>query len=92
MLINFENLTFFKQNFSAKTKYTKVVTYKDKKKMLAHKIIVPKNVWYLVEAVSQNLRKFANLLHSMLREDLNKKSEIREITFLRIKRIIFLKG
>ena len=31
MLMNFENLTFFKQNFSAKTKYTKVVTYKDKK-------------------------------------------------------------
>ena len=44
-----------------------------------------------IEAVSQNLRKFANLLRSKLREDLNKKSEIRAITFLRIKRIIFLK-
>ena len=54
MLVNFENLTFFKQNFRAKTKYTKVVTYKDKKKLLAQKIIVPKNVWYLVVADSQN--------------------------------------
>ena len=32
MLINLEYLTFFKQDFNAKTKYTKVVTYKDKKK------------------------------------------------------------
>ena len=38
-----------------------------------------------LEAVSQNLRKFANMLHSMLREDINKKSEIKEITFKKLK-------
>ena len=36
--------------------------------------------------------KFANMLHSMLREDLNKKSEIREITFFKnkVKKQVFI--
>ena len=32
---------------------------------------------------------FENMLHSMLRKDLNKKSEVREVTFFRILKIIF---
>ena len=35
--------------------------------------------------------QFATMLHSMLRQNLNKKSEIREITFLKIQKILFFK-
>jgi hypothetical protein len=43
----------------------------------------------ILEADSQNLR--ICYLHSILRQDLNKKSEIGEITFLKILEILFFK-